>query len=129
MSQMNNTTYNQIKPIANYFKNLVIILGVFLSLLTFTSFNNWGKSVDTQDDGKVENLIVSNAGSDQKNGNELTVSKNEQKLKAHHNFIASYLLQESTFSRKSEKNKEQSNLFTNLKQIHKIIIVQMLGAI
>lgn len=112
----------------NYFKNLVIVVGVFLSLLTFTSGNNWEIYINDEADGKAGKLIVSNAGSDQNNGKELTDSKNEQKLKTHHNFIASYLLQESTFSRKSEKNKEQSNFFTNLKQIHKIIIVQMLGA-
>ena len=126
MLQMDTTTNNQSKPETIYLKNMVIVFGIFLSLLAFTSFTNWSNSIDTIDNENSEELMI-NVNSVQSEVLETVSIVNESKLKTHHNFIASYLLQESNFSRKVERNKDENNFFTNLKQLHKIIISQALS--
>ena len=126
MLQMKSSNQEHIFQRTNRFKNLVIVFGVCLSLFMILSFNNWimvTQATVAQEIQKSEN--VKPEGQLQK-AKEIAVVKSNLKLKTHHNFIASYLLQESSFERKNTKSEEQQNLVSRLKQLHKIIITQAL---
>ena len=125
---MKYTNKKQIFSKTDYFKSLIIVFGTCLGLLTISSFDNW-KSSDEQSIVQGTQEIKDCA----LEAHSATTTENcnltESRTIIHHNFIASYLLQESSFERKNKKSKIQSDLFSHLKQLHKIIITQTLGSI
>lgn len=121
---MITTKNNQTLRHTNYLKNLIVVFGVCLSLFTITSFNNWSSSEDTSLAQSSQGIVEDKA----LNKNETPAAQQEQKFRTHHNFIASYLLQESSFERKVNKTEEKGDFFSNLKQLHKVIISHTLGS-
>ncbi len=108
----------------NRIKNLVIVFGVGLGIFTFSSINNWEiYSVDSNVSNEIEIKINKSESSIEK----FNTEEKELKIKTHHNFIASYLLQESSIERKNTKTKLKSNIITSIRRLHKIIITQALG--
>ena len=126
MLQMKSSNQEHIFQRTNRFKNLVIVFGVCLSLFMILSFNNWISSTEASVAQDIQKLEEIKPERQLQNTKEIAVVKGNLKLKTHHNFIASYLLQESSFERKNTKSKEQQNLVGHLKQLHKIIITQAL---
>lgn len=122
---MITTNNNQTLKHTNYLKNLIVVFGVCLSFLTVTSFNNWASSDDASI-AQASQCIVDDQAINEK---ETPTTQQEQKFRTHHNFIASYLLQESSFERKINKTEERGNFISNLKQLHKVIITQTLGSL
>lgn len=108
-----------------YFKNLVIAFGVCLSFLTFTSADNWSSNAAAVD----ENQITEVALNTEANQSAEIKGSDEQRSFTHYNFIASYLIQESSINRQSKEKKEKRSFMANLKQIHKIIMSNTLGSI
>jgi hypothetical protein len=128
MSQIISSNHKQISPKANRIKNFIIVFGVCLSLFTILSFNNWKSVTQASVAQEIHELKDCKSGELPNNIKGKCVVQHEQKLKTHHNFIASYLLQESSFERKNKKSKEQGGFLSHLKQLHKIIITQALGS-
>lgn len=121
---MITTNKNQKLKDTNYLKKLIVVFGVCLSLLTVTSFSNWSSS-DDEPIAQGSYCIVEDQAINEK---DQPPAQQEQKFRTHHNFIASYLLQESSFERKIKKTEERGDFFSNLKQLHKVIITQTLGS-
>lgn len=108
----------------NRIKNLVIVFGVGLNIFALSSINNWKiKSVDSNFSNEIEMKINKPESSIEK----LITAKKELKIKTHHNFIASYLLQGSSIERKITKSKFKRDIFTSIKRLHKIVITQAIG--
>jgi hypothetical protein len=107
----------------NHTKNFIILFGACICLLTITSFNNWISSNEANATQGIQCTLETQVKIDK----DTPSLKEEQKFKSHHNFIASYLLQESSFERKIKKTEERQDFFSNLKQLHKIIISQTSG--
>lgn len=124
---MVSSNQKHIFPKSNRVKNLVIVFGVCISLFTISSFNNWISATEASIALEIQELKECKSGQSPSNVEEIRATPYEPKLKGHHNFIASYLLQESSFERKNKKFKEQSDFLGHLKQLHKIIITQTLG--
>jgi len=112
---------------SNTFKNMVIVFGMAISLFTIISFDSVSQadatSTNIENQEINENSIVSQA----RLNDETNTSESEQKLKTHHNFIASYLLQESSVKRKSKKPKVQGDLIGHIIHLHKIILTKAVG--
>jgi len=112
---------------SNTFKNMIIVFGVALSLFTITSFESisnpsvnsmTGDKSQTQCDEKIneENSAIQKT--------DINVSK---KAKTHHNFIASYFLQESSIKRERKKSEEGVDHMSRILQLQKIIISSTLA--
>ena len=112
---------------SNTFKNIIIVFGMALSLFTITSFDTVSQADATatniENQEFDEELMDSNVQLD----SESATQKNNQKIKTHHNFIASYLLQESSGKRKIKKTDDQGDFIGHIIQLHKIIISKALG--
>ncbi|MCK5467582.1 MAG: hypothetical protein KAI99_03715 [Cyclobacteriaceae bacterium] len=124
---MISSNQQPISPKANRIKNFIIVFGVCLSLFTISSFDNWISVTQASVVQEIQELKDSKTEELPNNIEEICITQHEPKLKTHHNFIASYLLQESSFERKNKKSKEQGGFLSHLKQLHKIIITQTLG--
>lgn len=124
MPHMKSTNKSQTLKQTIHLKNLIVLFGVCLCFLTVTSFNNWSSSDDASS-AQGSQRIVEDQVIHKK---EIPTAKQEQKFRTHHNFIASYLLQESSFERKIKKTEDRGDFFSNLKQLHKVIITQTLGS-
>ena len=107
---------------SNIFNNAVIVFGICLSLFTITSFDSM--SNDDQLAAKVEYQEQTDASicQLQESKDIDDSSKKENKLKAQHNFIASYLLEESSAKRETKNNETKSNFLGQLLQLHKTIL-------
>ena len=126
MLQMKSSNQKHIFPKTNRFKNSVIVTGVCLSFFMILSFNNWISSTEASVVQDIKKLEEIKPEGQLQNTKEISVAQRNLKLKTHHNFIASYLLQESSFERKNKKSEEHQNFVSHLKQLHKIIITQTL---
>lgn len=110
------------------FKNMIIVFGMAISLFTITSFDTISqadasaKNIENQE--FHENATVSQADSNYQSN----ATKDDQKLKTHHNFIASYLLQESSVKRNAKKADTEGNFVGGILRLHKIIITKTLGS-
>ena len=126
MSQM-KLEYRMIST-THRFRNLVIIFGTCLGLFMISSFDNWKPSDEASIDNSNQELNASNIGS-QVNFAEVKVSQQTTRQKTHHNFIVSYLLQEHSNERDSNKLKGRTDFLSNLRQLHTIIFSRTFGAI
>lgn len=110
------------------FKNIIIVFGMALSLFTITSFDTFTQAetgtnqIENQE--ADENLLVSQADL----GSQSIAVKDDQKQKTHHNFIASYLLQESSVKRKAKKPRLEENFIGSILRLHKTIITKAMGS-
>ena len=99
-----------------------------ISLFTITSFDTISqadasaKNIENQE--FHENATVSQADSNYQSN----ATKDDHKLKTHHNFIASYLLQESSVKRNAKKADTEGNFVGGILRLHKIIITKTLGS-
>lgn len=130
--QVNRITFSNMKILnkkqsfskTNNFKRLIIVFGACLGLFTISSFDSWNLTNETS---KVQGVEACTSEKASVKILELNIDA-EPKTIMHHNFIASFLLQESSFERKNKKSKEQNNFFSHLKQLHKMLITQALGS-
>lgn len=109
----------------NGFKNSIIIFGFCVCIITITSYDsisNVGQSKFTRGE-EVQGVVDGESQNDQMK----SLSKKEHKISNPHNFIASYLLQESSQKRERNSKNEESNLFRNLRQLHKTIFIKVVG--
>ena len=94
---------------SNTFKNIIIVFGVALSIFTITSFEsisnpsensfaNEGTQIQCEDKIGEENLAIDKSD-----------INSSRKAKTHHNFIASYFIQESSIKR--ERRKREPGLY------------------
>ena len=126
MLEMKTSNKKHIFLATNRFKNSVIVTGVCLSIFMILSFNNWISSTEASVVQNIQRLEEIKPEGQLQNTKEIAVAQRNIKFKTHHNFIASYLLQESSFKRKNKKSEEHQNFVSHLKQLHKIIITQTL---
>ena len=127
MSLMKKIRFNTGFLDSNFFKNAVITFGMCLSLFTITSFDSVsGKDHPSQQAASMEQSADSN--SNQQESRSLTDQPAKQNVqKTHHNFIASYLLEESS-AKKEEKNPESEiKILGQLLQLHKTIVTLAIG--
>lgn len=113
---------------SNTFKNMIIVFGMCLSLFTITSFDfisGTREIVDNSDNPEMTEVISVEKQALQ---GDKSSSPNEQKVKTHYNFIASYLLQESSVKRETKKTSNEQNIVSHLLQLHKIIISKTIGS-
>ncbi len=129
MERMKYSIQQQGNRDTNRFKNYIIALGVCLSFLTFTSFNNWNQSSPVINDQNEVGLQMDDKTNQQESKEALTDNGSKPVVNSHHNFIASFLLQESSIKRTSNREKELKGVFSSIKQLHKLIITKTLGAI
>ena len=102
---------------SNRFKNYVIIFGMCLSLFTITSFDSvsYDRSAETketkveQHDAKCQQAKISQSN----------------KQKTHHNFIASYLLEETSAKKEEKESGTELKFFSKLLQLHKTIFTNV----
>ena len=111
---------------SDVFKNMVIVFGMALSLFTITSFDtisHAGAGSET-----IENQVIEKTDvvSQTELNNQPDISIASQKTKTHHNFIASYLLQESSVKRQPKKSEVEENFIGDILKIHKVIISRSL---
>lgn len=128
MSHMVSSNQKHIFTKTNRFKNVVIFFGLCLSLFMISFCNNWIFSTETSITREIQELKDCKSEELPGNVEELHVTSQELKLKTHQNFIASYLLQESSFERKNKMSKEEGGFLSHLKHLHKIIISKTLGS-
>lgn len=126
MSQM-KLKYRMIST-THRFRNLVIIFGTCLGLFMISSFDNWKPSDEASVDNSNQELNASKLEI-QTSFTEVKASQQASKLKTHHNFIVSYLLQEHSNERDSKKSKDRTDFLSNLRQLHTIISSRIFGAI
>jgi hypothetical protein len=103
----------------------VIVFGICLSFLAFTSADEWSDSSSSKEAYKVKQISVNSESAQQV---EVQETK-QQRTFTHYNFIASYLIQESSINRQTKEKREERNFLANLKQIHRIIFSNTLGSI
>lgn len=109
---------------------MVIVFGVCLSLFTITSYNSLSNS--SQSSSNINESLATDenvAQHEELNNIENTGPIADQKLKTHHNFIASYFLQESSIKREKKTSKEREEFIGQFIQLHKIIISKAFGSI
>jgi hypothetical protein len=58
---------------------------------------------------------------------EVTIEDTRRKFKAHHNFIVSYLFQESSFERKNRNAETNTDFVSNIKQVHQLVFKHFPG--
>lgn len=82
------------------FRNVVVVFAVFLSILTFVSADRWSAST-------VGAEVISNAETviDGMESTPPVVLRQDGYSTSHHNFLAAYLIQESSINRQSRKKK------------------------
>jgi len=107
---------------------IILMLGVSVSVFAITFSNNKISASDRA----VEEVKVQFIGNDISSEStaimsETTVDHTKPKYKIHHNFIVSYLFQESSFERVNKNTDGQSPFVSNLKQMHQVIINHTLG--
>jgi hypothetical protein len=102
---------------SNTFRNISIVLGIFLSVFLINSFNVGDSSnLDSSEQVLLESVV----GDDDEKVSEARL---EEKYSAkYHNFLASYFLQESSVERSKKKTEEKRSLFSNLKDFHHVIL-------
>lgn len=112
---------------SNTFKNSVIVFGMCLSLFTITSFD--GISESRKSNSKIVAQESDNSDQQELLRPDQSDSKQVQKQKASHNFIASYLLQESSTKREDKKSNSEGKIINHLFHLQKIIISKTFGAL
>ena len=110
------------------FKNMVIVFGMALSLFTITSFDTISQADTSSDKLESHQVDERTAISQVKSDYQSDVLTDNQKQKTHHNFIASYLLQESSVKRKTTKSENDGNFVNSILRLHKIIITKTFGS-
>ena len=104
---------------SNRFRNYSIFLGVILSLFLVFSLRNdnitWKQS-------SINNLAAVEQNIDEQSQKVVEVNPQEKYSSKYHNFLASYFLQESSVDRSKKKSEEKSNVISNLKDLHHLII-------
>jgi hypothetical protein len=107
---------------------IILMLGVSVSVFAITSnCNKISASGRALEEVKVQ--LISNDNSSESTAimSETTVNDTKPKYKIHHNFIVSYLFQESSIERVNKNPNGQSPFVSNLKQMHQVIIKHTLG--
>lgn len=112
----------------DHIRSLLLVFGACLGLFTVSSFNSWNSAPETLPVEDVKELVSCNSEAQSSRFVEINDTI-EPKAIMHRNFIASYLLQESSFERKSKKTNQQHNFFSHLKQLRKIIGTQTFGSL
>ena len=109
----------------NGFRNAIIIFGFCVCIIAITSYDsisNVGQSKFITSE-EFHGVVEGESQNDQMK----SLSKKEHKISNPHNFISSYLLQESYQKRERNSKNEESNLFRNLRQLHKTIFIKVVG--
>jgi hypothetical protein len=119
---MKNLRFNTNFLESNIFKNSVITFGMCLSLFTITSFDTIsGKEQSSKNAIHATQSLSLNheqTGSDKL----AESSKKESSQITHHNFIASYLLEESSAKKETKNTESEIKILGQLLQLHKTII-------
>lgn len=103
------------------FKNYVIAFGMCLSVFTITSFDSVTK--DKRAEVKKEGIELSSASCQNTDTKSKTdIVDKQSKHKTHHNFIASYLLEESSAKKEEKDSGTETKFLGRLLQLHKTII-------
>ena len=112
---------------SNTSRNAIIIFGFCVSFITITSFESISNT--KQSDLAVYNQekILDDFDAQKGCDCEKEEAKSNQKIKTRHNFIASYLLQESSRKRENKKANQEGSLIRSLIDIHRTIIVNAVG--
>ena len=113
---------------SNTFKSMVIVFGMCLSLFCITSFDSISGTMEIADNGVNPEMTEVKLVEQQAIQKDKSSFPHEQKVKTHHNFIASYLLQESSVKRENKKTNNKQNIVGHLVQLHKIIISKTIGS-
>jgi hypothetical protein len=124
---MKNLRFNTDFLDSHIFKNSVITFGMCLSLFTITSFDS--TSGDDQQSVNIDQQELQSATQICPSESTLVYdeSKEENSQKTHHNFIASYLLEESSAKKETERTETDVKLFSQLLQLHKTIMAVAIG--
>ena len=112
----------------NGFKNAIIVFGFCISILTITSYDSISNSSQSGIVSSHRTAEVQKPESHDALKIEKKTLKKEQKSNNYHNFIASYLLRESSFKRKNKKSSEENSFLRSLRDLHKTIFVNALGS-
>ena len=107
---------------SNKFKNFVIVFGLCLSLFTITSFDSVSGERSTEIDEEQVDCLPLDADEVKAEATPAKVeAKKEKKTKTYHNFIASYLLQESSVDRQNKKKEKETTIIGNLAELRRMI--------
>ena len=108
---------------SNTAKNMIIVFGVALSIFTITSFesvSNTNKDLSAKEEVKQPNTeemeVVGETDSEKPS------VINSKKSKTHHNFIASYFLQESSIKRERKTADSEVGTVGKILHIHKMLM-------
>ncbi len=125
-SKLKNLIYIQQRKL----RFIILLLGVSVSIFALSSNFNENKDSDKALKG-MDVLLVENDLSPESQviKAEMPIPETKPKLKMHHNFIVSYLFQESSFERKNNNSEGHTDFVSSLKQMHKVIINHTLGKI
>ena len=122
---MKNIRFNLRFLDSNVFKNSIIIFGICLSLFTITSFD--GVSNDSQSSTSVgeQKKTTGTVCNEVESNSVRTLSKKESNQKTHHNFIASYLLEESSAKKEENSTQPEIKIISRILQFHKAIVTNV----
>lgn len=114
------------KSTKNFLNNFLVVVGICISLIAVTYLSNGQPASDPNLSKDNTELITAD---EESAGTTCTtnVEENQAQVKTHHNFIVSYLLQDNSIDRNTVNSPAQTDLLSNLKQVHKIIISQSIG--
>ena len=99
---------------SNKFRNYSIMAGLFVSVLLISSLSTANNS--------IMKIADQNLAQSKRLQASASVVKSPEQSTKYHNFLASYFLQESTVKRTVKKKEERESVFSNLKDVHKIIV-------
>ena len=124
MLEMNDNKQDNKKP--NSMRAVIFIFGSCLSIFMLCSISN---NISATSRFLLESgqQLVERDMELQKPVGEITTLENGRKFKAHHNFIVSYLFQESSFERINKNAETQSDFVSNIKQIHQLVFKNFTG--
>ena len=109
---------------SNTFKNSIIAFGFCLSIFTITSFDNLSAQTENTfaEHINAEQMVESNLGESNSSGAITNTQQSEdQQLRTHRNFIASYFLQESSVKRDKKREDKQGDVIGHLLQLPKVV--------
>jgi len=111
---------------SNGFKNLSILLGIFLSFFITSSFQS-EESLSSESNSQELAVQIDDLSTQGLVDVEEQAVKPETTSTKYHNFLTSYFLQESSKERKNKRSEEKGQVISNLRDFRNIILSQGLS--
>lgn len=109
-------------------KNVIIFFGFVLSIFTITSFDSFSNSEKEFSVNEIQQSLIDQKGDIEEAMLDNASVNNSKKAKTHHNFIASYFLQESSIKRERKTPDNEVGTAEKILYLHKILMSAVISS-